>query len=66
MSFAIVQKWNNPLLRKPRLVREDVFIQGLSPDETKMICSAMAKGLTPSGFKVVEDTLILRLDLRED
>lgn len=61
MSFAMTQEWKSLLLR-PRLVREDVYIQGLTPDEVKLIRDALGKGLTPTGFKVVEDTLILRFD----
>jgi hypothetical protein len=57
----VTQEWRSTLLR-PRLVREDVFIQGLEPDEVEMIREALGKGLTPSGFKVVENTLILRFD----
>jgi hypothetical protein len=61
MSFAMTQEWQSPLLR-PRLVREDIFIQGLEPDEVEMIREALGKGLTPSGFSVAGDTLILRFD----
>ena len=64
VSFAMTQEWRNPLLR-PRLVRSDVYIQGLEPDEVEMIREALEKGLTPSGFEVVEDTLILRFDRNE-
>jgi hypothetical protein len=64
MSFAMTQEWKSKLLR-PRLVREDVYIQGLEPDEVEMIREALGKGLTPNGFEVVEDTLILRFDRNE-
>ena len=64
MSFALTQQWKSSLLR-PRLVREDVYIQRLEPDELEMILDALGKGLTPSGFKLVEGTLILRFDLNE-
>ena len=64
MSFAMTQEWKSKLLR-PRLVREDVYIQGLEPDEVEMIREALGKGLTPSGFEVVEDILILRFDRNE-
>lgn len=64
MSFALTQQWKNKLLR-PRLVREDVYIQRLTPDEVELIREALGKGLTPTGFKVVEDTLILRFDRNE-
>ena len=57
----VTQEWKSPLLR-PRLVREDVYIQGLTQDEVEMIREALGKGLMPSGFEVVEDTLILRFD----
>ena len=64
MSFAMTQEWRSRLLR-PRLVREDVFIQGLTQGEVGMIREALGKGLTPNGFEVVEDTLILRFDRNE-
>ena len=64
MSFAMTQEWRSRLLR-PRLVREDVFIQGLTQDEVEMIREALGKGLTPNGFEVVKDTLILRFDRNE-
>jgi hypothetical protein len=54
----ITQEWRSRLLR-PRLVRSEVYFQGLEPDEVEMIGEALEKGLTPSGFEVVEDTLIL-------
>jgi hypothetical protein len=60
----MTQEWKCPLLR-PRLVRSDVCIQGLEPDEVEMIREALGKGLTPNGFEVVGDTLILRLDRNE-
>ncbi len=56
MSFAMTQEWRNRLLR-PRLVREEVFIQRLARDEVEMIRQALEKGLAPNGFEVVEDTL---------
>jgi hypothetical protein len=64
MSFAMTQEWKSKLLR-PRLVRSEIFIQGLEPDEVEIIREALGKGLTPNGFEVVEDTLILRFDLNE-
>ncbi len=64
VRFALTQEWTSKLLG-PRLVREDVFIQGLTQDEVEMIREALGKGLTPNGFEVVEDTLILRFDRRE-
>jgi hypothetical protein len=42
-----------------------VYIQGLTQDEVAMIREALGKGLTPNGFEVVKDTLILRFDLNE-
>jgi hypothetical protein len=60
----VTQEWKCPLLR-PRLVRSDVYIQGLEPDEVEMIREALGKGLTPSGFSVAEDTLILRFERNE-
>ncbi|HEV2289924.1 MAG TPA: hypothetical protein VGR81_13350 [Candidatus Acidoferrales bacterium] len=57
--------YKSSLLRKPEIVRTDIFIQGLEPDELAMIREALGKGLTPSGFEVVEDILILRLDRNE-
>ena len=65
MSFGMTQEWKSSLLRKPELLRSDIFIQGLEPDEVEMIREALEKGLTPSGFNVVEDTLILRFDRNE-
>jgi hypothetical protein len=56
MSFAITREWRRRLLG-PRLVREDVYIQGLESDEVQMIREELQKGLTPNGFEVVEDTL---------
>jgi len=64
VSFAMTQEWRNPLLR-PRLVRSDVYIQRLEPDEVEMIREALGKGLTPSGFKLGGDTLVLRFDRNE-
>ena len=64
MSFAMTQEWRSRLLR-PRLVRSDVYIQGLTQDEVEMIREALGKGLTPNGFEVVEDTLILRFERNE-
>jgi hypothetical protein len=49
MSFAMTQEWKSKLLR-PRLVREDVYIQGLEPDEVEMIREASERGLKPGGF----------------
>jgi hypothetical protein len=64
MSFAMTQKWESRLLR-PRLVREDIFIQGLEPDEVEMIREASERGLKPGGFSVEGTTLILRFDQAE-
>ena len=64
MSFAMTQEWRSRLLR-PRLVRSDVFIQGLTQDEVEMIREALGKGLTPNGFEVAGNTLILRLERSE-
>jgi hypothetical protein len=60
VSFDMTQEWKSSLLRKPELVRTDVYVQGLEPDEVAMIREALGKGLTPNGFEVVEDTLVLR------
>ena len=60
----VTQEWRSRLLR-PRLVRSDVYIQGLTQDEVAMIREALVKGLTPNGFEVVKDTLILRFDRNE-
>jgi hypothetical protein len=60
----LTQEWKNRLLR-PRLVREDVYVQSLTPDEVEMIRDALGKGLTPSGFKLAGGTLVLRFDLSE-
>ncbi len=60
----ITQEWKSPLLR-PRLVREDIFVQGLEPDEVAMIREALGKGLKPGGFSVEGNTLVLRFDRDE-
>lgn len=64
MSFAMTQEWRSRLLR-PRLVRSDVYIQGLTPDEVAMIREASERGLKPGGFSVEGNTLILRFDRNE-
>lgn len=64
MSFAMTQEWRSRLLR-PRLVRSEVYIRGLTQDEVEMIREVLEQGLTPSGFEVVEDTLVLRFDRNE-
>lgn len=55
----MLQKWKSPLLR-PRLVRSDIFIQGLEPDEVEMIRKALERGLKPSEFSVAGNTVVLR------
>ena len=60
------QEWKSPLLRKPRLVRESVFVQSLRPDELNTIREAMSKGLTPRSFAVEGTTLILKFELEQD
>lgn len=62
----LTQEWKSPLLRKPRLVKESVFVQSLTPDELRMIREAVAKGLKPRSFTVEGSTLILKLDRGED
>ena len=57
----VTQEWRNPLLR-PRLVRSDVYIQGLEPDEVEMIREASERGLKPGGFSVEGNTLVLRFN----
>jgi hypothetical protein len=42
-SFAMTQEWRSILL-PPRLVREDVYIQRLEPDEVEMIREAKRNG----------------------
>jgi hypothetical protein len=64
MSFAVTQEWRSRLLR-PQLVREDVFIQGLEPDEVEMIREASERGLKPGGFSVEGNTVILPFDRTE-
>ena len=64
MSFAMTQEWRSRLLH-PRLVREDVFVQGLTQDEVEMIREALGKGLTPNGFDVAGNAVILRFDRNE-
>ena len=65
MSFGMTQEWKNSLLRKPELVRTDIFIQGLEPDEVEMIREASERGLKPGGFSVEGNTLVLRFDRNE-
>ena len=60
-GFAMTEEWTSGLLR-PRLVREDIFIQGLEPDEVEMIREASERGLKPGGFSVEGNTVILRFD----
>jgi hypothetical protein len=64
MSFAMTQEWRSRLLR-PRLVRSDVYIQGLTQDEVEMLRQALERGLKPSGFDVAGDIAILRLERNE-
>jgi len=66
MNFAMTQEWKNGLLRKPNLVRTDIFIQGLEPDEVEMIREASERGLKPGGFSVEGNTVILRFDRDEE
>lgn len=66
MNFAMTQEWKNGLLRKPNLVRTDIFIQGLEPDEVEMIREASERGLRPGGFSVEGNTVILRFDRDEE
>ncbi len=61
MSFGMTQEWKSSLLR-PRLVRSDIFIQGLEPDEVEMIREASERGLKPSGFSVAGNTVVLRFE----
>ena len=65
MSFAMTQEWKSSLLRKPELVRTDVYIQGLEPDEVEMIREASERRLEPGGFSVEGNTLVLRFDRDE-
>ncbi len=62
MSFGMTQEWKSSLLRKPELVRTDIFIQGLEPDEVQMIREASERGLKPGGFSVEGNTVILRFE----
>jgi hypothetical protein len=64
MSFAMTQEWRSPLLR-PRLVRSDIFVHELTPNEVEMIREALGKGLTPNGFEVTGNAVILRFDRNE-
>jgi hypothetical protein len=57
----VTQEWKSPLLR-PRLVRSDIFIQGLTQDEVAMIREASERGLKPGGFSVEGNTLVLMFD----
>lgn len=65
MSFATTQEWRSELLRAPGLVRQDIFVQSLTPDELGMVREALERGLTPSGITVAGNTLVIRFDLRE-
>jgi hypothetical protein len=60
----VTQKWESPLLR-PRLICTDIFVHELTPDELQMIRDALGKGLTPSGFDVAGNTVILRFGRNE-
>ena len=60
----VTQEWRSRLL-SPRLVREDVYIQGLEPDEVEMIREASERRLEPGGFSVEGNTLVLRFN-RDD
>jgi len=62
----IEQEWKNGLLRAPRLVSQDIFVQSLTPDDLSMIREALERGLTPSGITVAGNTLVIRFDLKED
>ncbi len=64
MSFAMTEEWRSRLLR-PRLVRSDVYIQGLEPDEVEMIREASERGLKPGGFSVEGNTVVLRFERDE-
>ena len=64
MNFSMTQEWKNGLLR-PRLVREDVYLQNLTPDEVEMIREASEQGLKPGVFSVEGNTVILRFDREE-
>jgi hypothetical protein len=61
----MTQEWKSSLLRKPELVRTDIFIQVLEPDEVAMLREASERGLKPGGFSVEGNTLILRFDRNE-
>jgi hypothetical protein len=65
VGFALTQEWTSRLLRKPRLVKEKVFLQSPTPDELGMISEALERGLKPSGFSVEGTTVILRFDRDE-
>ena len=56
-------EYKSKLLRKDSLVREDVFIS--DPRVLEDVREAMAAGLTPSGFTVHEEVVVLRFDKRE-
>lgn len=64
-SMSMSTQRKSSLLRKPELVRTDIFIQGLEPDEVEMIREALGKGLTPNSFEVEGNTLVLRFDRSE-
>ena len=56
-------EYQSRLLRKDSLLREDVFIsdQRVLDD----VREALAAGLTPSGFTVHEEVVVLRFDKRK-
>jgi hypothetical protein len=56
-------EYESKLLRKDSLVREDVFIS--DPRVLEDVREALAAGLTPSGFTVHEEVVVLRFDKRE-
>jgi hypothetical protein len=65
ISFLAESEWKSSLLRKPELVRSDIFIQGLEPDEVEMIREASERGLKPGGFSVEGNAVILRFERNE-
>lgn len=56
-------EYKSKLLRKDSLVREDVFIS--DPRVLEDVREALAAGLTPSGFTVHEEVVVLRFDREE-
>lgn len=62
-------EYKSRLLRRheeARLVRKDVLVHGAEPYVLEALREAAEQGLSPSGFDVVNDAVILRLERNEE